>query len=474
MTRWIWLLAALLPAAAFAEPVDNPTLQQFYDRVRPSLVVVKYQWQGELDQQEVVGCGVVVREDGLVMVPMLLVSNVIPDAQMKDFKIVIPSDTEDETEITATFLGRDERSDVGFVKATGDHKWTALHFQDEALAVGQAVYGVGLLPKVAGYKAYLATAIVAAHLRGEIPQVVVSGGLANVGSAVFDSAFRPIGVVQPQQGQDILLDSPSDREAFRELNSVVTPPHFFVPARFFLPSLADPPTLDHPIHIPWMGVPQMQGVNEQVAEFLGIKNQPAVQIGDVIPGTPAAKAGLEPGNIVTKINGQPIERGDLPEELPLILRRHLIRMKAGDQVTLTVITDKDAPPKQVKITLEPRPREPNLAERYYAKDLGFVAREAVFTDSYAHKMKPQSDGVVVDVMRRDGAAATAKLAPEDWIMQLNGQAVTSLNEFKRDYEAFRKDHSHDEVVLVVHRRGGQEQTINIEPPQTDSGAGAEQ
>ena len=127
----------------------------------------------------------------------------------------------------------------------------------------------------------------------------------------------------------------------------------------------------------------------------------------------------------------------------------------------------------IAVTLGPRPRQPNEVDRYYAQDLGFVAREAVFIDNYTHKMKPDAKGVVVDLLRRDGAAATAKLAAQDWIMQLNGQPTTDLTEFKKDYQAFRKDHPRDEVVLVVHRRGGQEATINIEPPQTDATPGGD-
>ena len=365
---------------------DNPALRDFYQRVRPALVAVRYEWNGELAKQEVIGCGIVVRDDGLVMIPMTLVSTVIPDAQMQDFKIIIPSDSGDETEVDATFMGRDERSDVAFVlakpqaaaatqpdtqpgaqaDAPAPRKWTAIHFVDEPLTVGQTFYGVGILPKSAGYKAYIAQAVVAAQLRGEVPQVMVAGGLANVGSPVFDANFNAIGFVEPQEGEDILLDSRN------QLNDVLVPPHFFVPTAFFAQSLADPPTVERPVKMAWMGVPQMTGVNEQFAEFLGLKNQPAVQIGDTVPGAPAALAGLQPGSIIVAMNGKPLQRGDLPEELPMILRRNLLRMPPGTAVDFTVLPDKGAQTKEVTVTLADRPRQPNQAERFHAQDLGFV------------------------------------------------------------------------------------------------------
>jgi S1-C subfamily serine protease len=439
--------------------------------VRPSLVAVKYQWQGELSKQEVVGCGVVVGDDGLVMIPLVLVSPVIPDEQMKDFKIVIPSDTVDETEIPAVLEGRDERADVAFVKAkpdpksdTPNPKWQPIYFTEQPLEVGETIYSVGLLPKMAGYKAYLTQSIVSAKLRGEVPEVLISGGMSGVGAMVFDDQFRPVGVVPPQDGQDVVLDPRND------FNSIITPAHFFVPTRFFQISLNDPPTPEHPIKLPWMGVVQMRGVNQQLAEYLGLKNQPAVQIGDVIPGAPAADGGLKPGEIVVKVDGRPLERGDLPEELPMILHRQLMRMHVGSQVKLTVQPPgKGQATHDITITLGAEPREANQAKRFYAKDLGFVAREAVFLDAYAHKMPPDTHGVVIDLVRRDGAAATAKLGPLDWVLELNGQSISDLDDFHNEYDAFRKDHPHDPVVLVVHRRGGREETINIEPPQTDDG-----
>ena len=489
------LLLSVLPAGAFAQqsgpdtaPAVSPRdagLDQLYARVRPSLVAVKYQWEAELGKQEIVGCGVVVRDDGLVMIPLLMVSTFIPDKQMKDFKIILPSETEDETEVDATFAGRDERSNVAFVQAKPADptkpadpakpadaakpapKWTPIAFKDVAMKVGEPVYGIGLLPKAAGYKAFLNQAVVSANLRGEIAQVLVEGGgLGNVGSPVFNAAGDAVGVVHPQEGQEVLLDNRN------EMVGIVTPPHFFMPARFFQQSVQDPPTPEHPARIPWSGVVQMTGVNQQFAEFLGLKNQPAAQIGDVAPGTPAARAGIVAGNIVVKLNGRPLERGDLPEEIPQILHRQIIRMKVGDPVTFTILPEKGEPTKDVTVTLVDRPRQANEVDRYYAPDLGFVAREVVFADTYAHKLKSDAPGVVVDAVKRDGAAATAKLGREDLIVQLNGKRVRDLPAFKEEYESFRKDHAHEAVVLVVHRLGGREETINIEPPQSDTASPA--
>jgi serine protease Do len=203
---------------------------------------------------------------------------------------------------------------------------------------------------------------------------------------------------------------------------------------------------------------------------MGLQNVPAVQIGDVVVGSPAERAGLKTLDIILKMNGQPLERGDMPVELPYILSRKIQRMNVGQTVTFTVVHQKGDTPRDVTVTLEPRPKQVASARRFYAKDLGFVVREAVFSDTYRRKMNLSTGGVVIAMLRPQAAAQAAKLSVEDLVLQMNGKPLTDLDQFKKDYLQFRKDKPTDALVLVVSRVDGKEQTINIEPPQ-DAGAG---
>jgi len=104
-------------------------------------------------------------------------------------------------------------------------------------------------------------------------------------------------------------------------------------------------------------------------------------------------------------------------------------------------------------------------QRFYAEDLGFVVRDMVFNDTYRQRMPADSKGVVVALIKPSGSAETAKLQNGDVITQLNGKPVTDLNQFKTDYEGFRKDKPKEAVVLVVTRRYPSTESIRIEPPQ---------
>jgi len=304
-------------------------------------------------------------------------------------------------------------------------------------------------------------------LRGPVPQMLVSGQLAGEGSVVPDAQGRAIGMVHARSIGEALLDNPDNPD---DLPMVFNPPRLFIPAGDFLPGINNPPAADKPIVIPWIGC-EMKGLEKEDAEYFGLTNVPAVQIDDVVPDSPASKAGLSKLDVITQINGKPIQRGDLPIELPEIVTRQIERMNVGDKVTFTVIRDKGDTPKQLVMTLEARPKEPQEVRRFYARDLGFVAREVTFFDTYRRHAAVTTSGVVVALLRPQAAAQAAHLAMNDLITQMNGKPVEDLDEFKKDYQEARKERPNDPLVLEVTRLDGKEETINIQPPQEDAQPG---
>src|SRR3954447_17018317 len=119
MARWfkaslaVVLMWAAASAAAPAGAAVSPELaQKLYDRVTPSLVAVQYVWQNELNRIKLTGAGIIVRDDGLVMASMSIFPMQIPDAQMKEFKVLIPREDGEPREFEAVFQGRDQRTNM--------------------------------------------------------------------------------------------------------------------------------------------------------------------------------------------------------------------------------------------------------------------------------------------------------------------------------------------------------------------------
>ncbi len=476
MPRSTRLLPMLLAAALLGlfGIVTGPTMaavssdvaQKLYEQTTPSLVVVKYTWANELDRRELSGAGVVVNEDGLIMSTISVFNPLIPDEQMKDFKILIPNQDKEPEEIEAVFQGRDERTSLAFLRPKeGGRKWKPLKFEEVPVKIGETVISIGMLPEVASYKTYLMESNISATLRGEVPQVLVQGGgLAALGSPVFNVKGKAIGLVGTQSGTNVWLNDTNNA-----LAAINNPPKFYTPTRDFAQSLQDPPAAGAPMPLPWMGIPQMSGLNKDVAEVYNLTNQPAIQVGEVLPDTPAAKAGLKQGDIIVKVNGEPLERGDEASELPGILRRKILRMKKGEDVTLSILRKKGDPLQEIKVTLEQQPPQANTAKRFYADDLGFSVRDTVFVDRYSRHLAPDAKGVLVALVRPQSSAQSGGLTGNgstrsDIVLQLNGQPVESVQQFETLYKAARKDKPREAVVLVVNR-AGREDTVRIEPPQ---------
>ena len=87
---------------------------------------------------------------------------------------------------------------------------------------------------------------------------------------------------------------------------------------------------------------QLEDVQEQLAEYFGVKTGALVT--SVAKDTPAARAGLKAGDVLTKVNGEPVE--DTAD-----VRRELRRIDAGKEFQVDVIRDRK--PLSFKVTLDP-------------------------------------------------------------------------------------------------------------------------
>ena len=120
----------------------------------------------------------------------------------------------------------------------------------------------------------LKAASISTKLRGEVPTYLVTdGGLAAVGSPVFNVDGKAVGFVSGQAGRDYLLHRQGgqgfgrrrgggggDDEEMDPSRSITLPPNIFVPSSDFLFSIADPPKPGEPLKLSWMGLPQLTGV----------------------------------------------------------------------------------------------------------------------------------------------------------------------------------------------------------------------
>jgi serine protease Do len=96
----------------------------------------------------------------------------------------------------------------------------------------------------------------------------------------------------------------------------------------------------------------MQGVTDEVAESMGLKNKKGSLVAQVTAGGPAAKAGLQTGDLVTRINGHEVEsQTDLTRQVALV--------SPGQDMRLTVL--REGRTQELVVKSGERPSEEALA-----------------------------------------------------------------------------------------------------------------
>jgi serine protease Do len=164
-------------------------------------------------------------------------------------------------------------------------------------------------------------------------------------------------------------------------------------------------------------------VTKEVAESIGLGKPIGALVQGVESGGPADKAGVEAGDIITKVDGKPIEKsGDLPRIVgatkpgaKAVLQ--LFRRGTTRDVAVTVVEFEPEKPRQVAQAAEAQPAQPKTA-------IGLAVSE--LTEAQKRELKLRG-GVRVETV--EGAAARAGLREGDVIVTLDNTEVTDAKQF---------------------------------------------
>jgi S1-C subfamily serine protease len=166
---------------------------------------------------------------------------------------------------------------------------------------------------------------------------------------------------------------------------------------------------------------------------------------EVTPDSPAAKAGLQNGDVVVKVDGKEVAD-------PAALVDAINSRKAGDKVKLTVL--RDGKEQEIEATLGERPvRRPMVR----ALPQPFAGQRGAYLGIYMQEITPElkerlglavDKGAVVTEVVSDSPAAKAGLKTDDVITGVGEKEIASPEELR---EAIAKSKPGSEVVLHVHR-----------------------
>ncbi|HWF38676.1 MAG TPA: Do family serine endopeptidase [Candidatus Acidoferrales bacterium] len=193
----------------------------------------------------------------------------------------------------------------------------------------------------------------------------------------------------------------------------------------------------------YLGV-TIQAVSPEMADAFGLTRGGGALIGDVTPNSPAAKAGIERGDIVLELNGQAVNG---PDDLSV----RISEMAPGATVHLKIF--RNGQNRDVDVTLGEYPQ--NAASTQPAAGVAASTLKGLqvqnLTPDLAQQFSvpPSTAGVVVTSVDPASAAATAGVQAGDVIQDVNRKPVNNTEQ----YEQALQGKTNQAVLLLLNRKG---------------------
>ena len=345
---------------------------------------------------------------------------------------------DDDREYKATVVGADPLTDLALLKIEAGRKLPAVPFGDSDKAeVGDWVMAVG---NPFGLGGTVTAGIISARGRNidagpydDFLQVDASINKGNSGGPLFSLDGRVIGV-------NTAIFSP---------NGGSVGIGFAIPSNLVEPVIAQIRENGR-VARGWLGV-QIQKLTQDIAGAIGVESADGALVSEVMPDSPAAKAGLRQGDIIRKVNGKTVDG-------PRDLARLIAQEPAGSKVELELW--REGSNRSVKVVTGDMPARQQLAATEPETQPGGIVRSqtlgadlaSVTPELRANLQLPEDvDGVVVTDIG-PGPAFDQGLRAGDLIRQVAHEPVTSpaqVDRLVRDATAGAKK----AVLLLVNRRG---------------------
>lgn len=189
---------------------------------------------------------------------------------------------------------------------------------------------------------------------------------------------------------------------------------------------------------PWIGI-YMQRLTPELAEKFAVEE--GVLVADVIPNSPAEKAGIKPGDVIQEVNEEPVET-------PLDLKEAILKTEIGEKISLVLV--REGKRIEVELVTAPKPEEITVAEvEVEAKLLGIRVAEITPQLGQRYGVDPEEKGVVIIEVEPGGPADRVGISPGDVIKGVNREKIENLSDFKTAMSQIKPG----ETILLRLRHG---------------------
>jgi serine protease Do len=365
----------------------------------------------------------------------------------------------DRKEYSARLIGRDEESDLALLKVEGAN-FPFVRFGDSTRArVGDWVVAIG--------QPY--------GLGGTVTAGIVSALHRNIGSGAYDRYIQTDASINQGNSGGPMFDLNGNVIGIN--TALISPTGGNVGIGFAIPAEQARPVIEslrrgQRFQRGYIGV-ALQSLDESVATALGVPKDRGELIQSVTPGGPAARAGVQQGDVVVSVGGRPVTPDEslayLISQQPVGARIPLELIRDGRRQTVTVTTTQrptveelarisGVQPEQ-ELTEAPREQQ-STSQRSARASLGVTVQ--TLTPEIARSLNLRDAtvrGVVVTSVDQSSDAGQ-KLQTGDIIQSINQRATRTPEEAAAALEAARTSGRNTALLLV--RRGNQSRYIGVE------------
>lgn len=358
----------------------------------------------------------------------------------------------DNTELKATLVGRDRRTDIALLKVKMDKKLPFVQWgNSEKIRTGDWIVAVG---NPFGFGGTVTVGIVS-YLSRNISENLRSGdfvegyiqtdasiNIGNSGGPMFDMRGEVVGVN----------------------TSLITPNGSSVGIGFAIPSEVAKKVVDQIRQYGrtkrgWLGV-HIQPVTEDIAEGLGLKELKGALVGNVVKDGPAAKAKLQSGDVVLKVGSVEIkDERSLPRivgEIPVGSQVPVVIWRKGKIITIPVQIGEYEEAEETGVI----PSPDGGKELTKGVEIHGITLQSLTEDvRQRFDIDQDIEGVLVVAVAAKTSAAEKGIRPGDIIMEISQDEVKTPQHVADYLKKAEKDHR--KSVLLLISRDGEARYISI-------------
>ena len=342
----------------------------------------------------------------------------------------------DDTEYDAKIVGRDPVTDIALIKVAAKNNLPTVPMgSSENLRVGEWVAAIG---SPFGLEHTVTAGIVSA--KGRV-----------IGSGPYDDFIQTDASINPGNSGGPLINM---RGEIVGINTMIIAGGsgigFAIPIDQAKDIIAQLKTGGE-VTRGWLGV-TIQDLKGSLAEYYGVQDKSGVLVASVVPGDPADRAGIQPNDIITEVEGKKVTTSR-------DLTNLAAKLDVGDTAKVTVLRDGRQKTFDVKVGKRPLTMAAVSDHQRQKKEgeYGFQVTELTPQVAQRYNIK-ETTGVIVVKVDPNGKGQAAGIQQGDLIIEVNRKNVASVKDFKNLIDQHKKGEG---INLLVKRMNGGLMVIHL-------------